>query len=205
MARRRRNLVQDVVTEMTDRTHEALEQAEHSAHAAHSGDPMTLRITLSIAVMAVIGASMGSFGEIEAGHTFVGMSEAVLWQAHASDTWNEFQAEGIKSHVYDLGSTLAISPDTAKQLKGEAEREEGKKPALKVTANNDEAHRDAERYDAKHIHYARHLRLTYAELCVHTAVALASVALLMRRLSVWYGALGLTGIGLVIAGVTYIL
>jgi len=59
------------MTELTDQQNDALEHAEHSAHAAASGDPMTLRVTLSIAVMAVIAAFIGALGETEASHTFV--------------------------------------------------------------------------------------------------------------------------------------
>ena len=111
------------MAEVTVSTQEALEQAEHSHHAGASGEKSTLRITLSIAVMSVIGGILGAVGEIEAGHTFVKMNEAVLQQTHASDTWAEYQADSIKSHVYDsVGADLATTPEKAEANKKRSDK-----------------------------------------------------------------------------------
>ena len=64
----------------------------------------------------------------------------------------------------------------------------------KVVAYGEEAER----------HFARHHVLMIAEGLVHVAVAGASIALLARRPTIWYGALGLTAIGMVIAGTAYV-
>src|ERR1700722_11539262 len=110
------------MTDLADQQNEAFEHAQHSAHAAESGDPMTLQVTLSIAVMAVIAAFIGALGETEAAHTFVEKNEAVLSQAKASDAWANYQAESLKKHIYDVGTALAQSPDLAGKLKAESDR-----------------------------------------------------------------------------------
>src|ERR1700722_10940584 len=110
------------MTDLADQQNEAFEHAQHSAHAAESGGPMTLRVTLSIAVMAVIAAFIGALGETEASHTFVEKNDAVLAQARASDTWAEYQAESLKRHVYDVGAALAAQPDVATKLKEQADK-----------------------------------------------------------------------------------
>ncbi len=122
------------MAEVTVSTQEALEHAEHSHHAAESGDKSVLRITLSIAMMSVIGGILGAVGEIEAGHTFVKMNEAVLHQTHASDTWAEYQADSIKNHVHLVGVELAGSPEKVEAQKKEADDQNNKKGPLKTKA-----------------------------------------------------------------------
>jgi hypothetical protein len=190
------------MTDLTDMQNDAMEHAEHSKHAAESGDPMTLQVTLSIAVMAVIAAFIGALGETEASHTFVEKSNAVLSQARASDAWAEYQAESMKRHVYDVGASSAAQPDVAARLKGEADKYAKEQPDSQAKAKHFEEL--VETYNDKaETHFDRHHILTIAEGIVHVAVAASSIALLSRRKAVWFGALGLTVIGMIVAGVAY--
>jgi hypothetical protein len=191
------------MTELTDQQNEALEHAEHSAHAAESGDKLTLRVTLSIAVMAVIGATIGALGETEAAHTFVEKNEAVLAQAKASDAWANYQADSIKKHVYDLGAALAANPDEAQKLKDQSERFAKEQPEIQATAKRHEADVEADGARADR-HFERHHTLTVAEGIVHAAIAGASIALLARRPSLWVGSLLLTAAGILIAAAAYL-
>lgn len=190
------------MTDLTDQQQEALEHAEHSAHAAESGDPMVLNVTLSIAVMAVVAAFIGALGETEASHTFVEKNDAVLEQAKASDAWNEYQAQSVKRHVYEMGSAITASPDTAAKLKELAEKYDKEQPGTQGTAKSHEA--AVVEHSAKaERHFGRHHVLTVAEGIVHVAVAGASIALLSRRPWIWHTALALTAIGVVVAGAAY--
>jgi hypothetical protein len=190
------------MTDLTDMQREALEHAQHSKHAAESGDPMTLQVTLSIAVMAVVAAFIGALGETEASHTFVEKSDAVLSQAKASDTWSAYQAESVKRHIYDVGAAMAAQPDVAARLTAEADKYAKEQPDTQAIAKKFEAQVLA--YDEKaETHFARHHVLTIAEGLVHVAVAGASIALLARRRAIWLTAVALTVIGMVVAGVAY--
>jgi len=191
------------MTDLTDQQNEALEHAESSAHAAESGDPLTLRVTLSIAVMAVVAAFIGALGETEASHTFVEKSDAVLAQAKASDTWGAYQAVSIKKHVYESSAALAQTPEIQARLKAESDKYGQQQPETEGEARKFEAKVVAYGEEAER-HFARHHVLMIAEGLVHVAVAGASIALLARRPTIWYGALGLTAIGMVIAGTAYV-
>jgi hypothetical protein len=181
---------------------ETLEHAEHSAHAAESGDRLTLDVTLSIAIMAVIAAFVGALGETEASHTFVEKNDAVLAEAKASDSWNQYQAESIKRHVYEMGSMLAAQPDAVGKLKEQADKYSKEQPVTQAEAK---AHEDeVAAFGRKaETHFERHHVLTIAEGLVHVAIAGASVALLARRRLYWLASLGLTGLAIVVAGLAY--
>jgi hypothetical protein len=192
------------MTDLTDLQTDAHENAQRSREAAESGDPMTLRVTLSIAVMAVIAASIGALGETEASHTFVEKNDAVLSQAKASDTWAAYQAESIKRHIYDVGSAMSAQPDTIARLKGEADKYAKEQPETQEHAKQLEAEVTAYNEKAE-THFARHHILTIAEGLVHVAVAGASIALLARRPVIWFTALALTAVGMVVAGAAYLI
>jgi hypothetical protein len=190
------------MTDLTDMQHEALEHAEHAHHAAESGDPLTIQVTLSIAVMAVIAAFIGALGETEASHTFVEKSDAVLAQAKASDTWAEYQSESVKRHIYTIGSALAAQPDVAEKLKGEVDKYTKEQPITQDKAKSLEAE-VVEHSEIAERHFGRHHVLTIAEGLVHVAVAGASIALLARKRIFWLVSLGLTVVGMVVAGAAY--
>jgi hypothetical protein len=182
---------------------EVLEQAELSAHAGHSQDKLTMDVTLSIAMMAVVAAFIGALGETEESHTFVEKNDAVLAQARASDAWTEYQAESLKRHVYDVGSAIAVAPDVVSRLKDQADKYNGEQPATQDKAKKLEAE-VADRSAKADTHFERHHVLTFAEGMVHVAIAAASVSLLARRRVYWYASLGLTMAGIVVAAAAYV-
>jgi hypothetical protein len=190
------------MTDLSDMQHEAMEHAEHAHHAAESGDPLTIQVTLSIAVMAVVAAFIGALGETEASHTFVEKNDAVLSQAKASDTWAEYQSESVKRHIYTIGSALAAQPDVAAKLKGEVDKYAKEQPVTQDKAKGFEAE-VVEHSEIAERHFGRHHILTIAEGLVHVAVAGASIALLARKRGFWLVSLGLTVVGMAVAAVAY--
>jgi hypothetical protein len=191
------------MTDLTDMQNEAMEHAHHAHHAAESGDPLTVQVTLSIAVMAVIAAFIGALGETEASHTFVEKNDAVLSQARASDTWAEYQSESVKRHIYTVGSALTSQPEVAEKMKSDVDKYAKEQPDTQNKAKSFEA--DVERHsEIAERHFGRHHILTFAEGIVHVAVAGASVALLARKKLYWIASLALTGVGMVVAGIAYV-
>jgi hypothetical protein len=190
------------MTDLTDLQNDAQENAERSAHAAESGDSMTMQVTLSIAVMAVIAAFIGALGETEASHTFVEKNDAVLSQAKASDTWAEYQSESIKRHIYAVGADLAAQPEAAERMKGEADKYSKEQPVTQDKAKQLEEEVTAHSEKAE-THFGRHHILTIAEGVVHVAIAGASIALLAHKRSFWLVSLGLTVAGIVVAALAY--
>src|SRR5215475_5830108 len=83
---------------------EAHEHAEHAEHAAHARDPFIARVSITIAVLAVMAATAGSLETVEASRAITQSSEAVLAQDQATDSWNEYQADSLKRHMYDIAA-----------------------------------------------------------------------------------------------------
>src|SRR3954467_11369659 len=84
---------------------EAHEHAEHAEHAAHARDPFISRVSITVAVLAVMAAAAGSLETVEGGRAITQSSEGVLAQDKATDSWNEYQADSLKRHMYEIAST----------------------------------------------------------------------------------------------------
>src|SRR5476651_2898864 len=83
---------------------EAHEHAEHAEHAAHERDPFISRVSITVAVLAVMAAAAGSLETVEGGRAITQSSEAVLAQDQATDSWNEYQADSLKRHMYEIAA-----------------------------------------------------------------------------------------------------
>src|SRR4051812_37756388 len=90
---------------------EAHEHAEHAQHAAHSGNKLVAWVSMTIAVLAVLSAVVGSLETLASGQALTEKNEAVLAQSKASDSWAFYQAKSLKKHIYgiaaDQGGTKA--------------------------------------------------------------------------------------------------
>src|ERR1700759_1309231 len=83
---------------------DAHEHAEHAQHAAHERDPFISRVSITVAVLAVMAAAAGSLETVEGGRSITESSDAVLAQDQATDAWNEYQADSLKRHMYDIAA-----------------------------------------------------------------------------------------------------
>src|SRR6185437_3993875 len=79
---------------------EAHEHAEHAEHAAHSGSRLIAWVSMTIAVLAVLSAVVGSLETLASGQAINQKNEAVLAQTKASDSWSFYQAKRLKKHLY---------------------------------------------------------------------------------------------------------
>ena len=75
---------------------EHFEHAEHAEHAALLGDPFLTQVSITIAILAVIAATVGSLETLETADAIGDKNAAVLLQNKATDTWNFYQAKSIK-------------------------------------------------------------------------------------------------------------
>jgi hypothetical protein len=179
---------------------EAHEQSEHAEHAAHAGDPFISRIAISVAVLAVLAAVTGSLETVEDGRALSSTSEAVLAQDEATDTWNEFQADSLKRHMYgiaaDAGGAMA-----AGYRKNAKEYSDSQKKLMK-DAKAKEAERD-ELLAAGSRHEKRHHWLTGSATVFEIGIAMSTVAIITRRHWLWYTATGFGAVGLVLLAAAY--
>ena len=177
---------------------EAQEHTEHAEHAAHSRDPFIAKVSITVAVLAVLAAAAGSLETVEGGRAITESSEAVLAQNEATDSWNEYQADSLKRHMYDIAAENGLSHYHNDSV---AERAAQDKAHDKAEASEKE--RDA-RTEESARHESRHHWLTGAATLIEIGIALSTVAIITRRPSFWFSAIGLGLTGLVLFAVAYL-
>lgn len=183
---------------------EHLEHAEHAEHAAHSGDPVLVQVSVTIAVLAVVAATIGSFETIESGLSITDKNESVLLQNQATDAWGFFQAQSIKKNLYDIAAAGAADETLRTAYDRKARGYEGDSAAVKTKAEDLEKERDAKLADSNG-HERRHHALTAAVTLLHVSIAVATITIILRgQRWPWYGAMVLGAIGTVMAAVAYL-
>ncbi|MBY6243284.1 DUF4337 family protein [Methylosinus sp. Sm6] len=183
-------------------TTEHLEHAEHAEHVAHEGTPFLIQVSMSIAIMAVVAATIGSLETIETAATLGAQNAAALSQSKASDQWAFFQAKSIKKSVHEVGSRQG-GPQ-ADALSREARRYEDESKAIKTDAEGFEHRVEEHLHEAEH-HEHRHHILTMAVTLLHAAIAIATIAIITKgRKWPWHAGLALTAAGIALAGYAYV-
>jgi cell division protein FtsL len=177
------------------------EHLEHAKEAAESGDPLISQVTFTIAVLAVAAAISASLETTESDGAIVAKNEAVLYQDQATDHWSFANSKSLRKKLYELAGDQggAKAPGYAKSAQHEGKDE----VAAQALAKADEAKRDAslERGDVLE---KRHGRLTVASTLLHMAIAIATLAILLRRRWPWIAALALSAGGIVAAVWAYL-
>ncbi len=175
--------------------HEApTELAEHAEHAAHSHDPFTGRVSITIAMLAVVTAIAGSLESVESGAAITEASKAVLAQDKATDSWSFYQAKSIKKRLDTMAADQG-GPNAA-QYASAAKKEAAEETTIQAEAKSEEAERDVLLKESA-THEQRHHRLTAAATLLEMGIAIATIAIITRRRWPWATAmiLGLAGAG----------
>ena len=179
---------------------EAHEHREHAEHAAHEKDPFLARVSVTIAVLAVVTALVGSLEITESGGAITSASRAVLAQDQATDSWGAYQAASIKKHLYDLAGEA--SPTTAAVHAGDSAKYASDQTGYMAEARRGEQARERALAESE-AHEARHHRLTLAATLLQIGIAISTVAIITRRRPFWWGAMLLGVLGAVAAGSAY--
>src|SRR3984893_17942016 len=160
---------------MSESPVEHFEHAEHAGHAAFLGDPFLTQVSITIAILAVIAATVGSLETLETADAIGDKNAAALLQNKATDTWNFYQAKSIKKNLYAIAA--ANPGPAAGDFKKQAERYGGDEQKI----------------------------LTVAVTLLHVAIAIATIAIIVRgQRWPWYAALALGAIGATGAAYAYI-
>jgi hypothetical protein len=179
---------------------EAHEHAEHAQHAAHEQDPFISRVSITIAVLAVLAAGVGSLESIEGGGAITAASEAVLAQDKATDAWNEYQADSLKKHLYGLAADAGGV--NALRYKAVSADQVQKQSKIQKAASEDETERDRLLTQSA-LHEHRHHWLTLAATVLEIGIAISTVAIITKRRTFWWGALGAGVVGCMLFAFTY--
>lgn len=179
---------------------EAHEHTEHAEHAAHARDPFIAKVSITVAVLAVMAAAAGSLETVEGGRAITESSEAVLAQDKATDSWNEYQADSLKRHMYEIA--LASGGNAEKYREEIGKDREGQ---AKAREKAEEAEKDRDlrlRESAKH--ERRHHWLTGAATLIEIGIALSTVAIITGRRTFWFSAMGLGAVGAALFAFAYL-
>ncbi len=179
----------------------AHEQHEHAEEAAHAHDPFISRVSITIALLAVLAATAGSLETVEGGRAITSSSEAVLAQDKATDAWDEYQADSLKHHLYTIAADTG-GPHADAYRRTATEQSE-KQTAVRARAERDEKDRDDLRAESL-AHETRHHWLTGAATLLEIGIALSTVTIITRRRPLWFGALALAAGGLVLFATAYL-
>jgi hypothetical protein len=177
---------------------EPTEISEFSNQMKEAGESSMTRVSLIISILAVLVAMVTVLGHRE--HT-----EAILLQARASDTWNEYQARKMRVQQVNIASdVLSLQPssdDKAVQVK----LHEYKDHTAKWQAELDEDQQKAHEYEAEvAVAERKAARFDLGEALLQIAVVLASITLLTRHWRYAVAAMLLGIAGLVTAASTLI-
>src|SRR5580658_964832 len=168
---------------------EANEVSELKEHAEQGGESTLRPVAFTMSVLAVLVAVTTVLGHRT--HT-----EAVLRQAKASDTWNEYQAKKNRAYDTDLATkllnelTVADKDAAAKTAKEWADHQgkwaddlkEEQKEALGLEGEVKQAEVRANFYD-------------FGETLLEIGLVVSSVTLLTRSRIYWYLGIGASIIG----------
>ena len=179
---------------------EAHEHTEHAEHAAHARDPFVSRVSITVAVLAVMAATAGSLETVEGGRAITESSEAVLAQDKATDSWNEYQADSLKRHMYDIA--LASAGPRADEFRADIRNERESQNRAREKAEEAQKERDT-RLASSALHEERHHWLTGAATMIEIGIALSTVAIITTRRTFWFSAMGLGCVGAVLFAFAY--
>jgi hypothetical protein len=178
-----------------------LEADKKKAKDKELAEAWTKTAAVSIVILAVLGATavqrQGSFGSRSLKH----LNAAIYRQVEASDQWAFYQAKSTKANLYEAGGeqvrALAAGPEQAKalaEIEGRAHRYRQEQDAVKAEAQRFEALRDGENQAAE-ANATAGGKLSLAALSFQVSVALASIAVVIKRQLLWYTALALGVVG----------
>jgi Domain of unknown function (DUF4337) len=170
---------------------EGIELPEHEEHEKHH--PLTVPVTVTIAIIAVLGAIVTLLGHRS--HT-----EELLLQAKASDQWAYYQAKNIRLHEMEaVADMLAVlSPSDKEKVATvhekyvkEVERYEKDKDTISDQAKELEAERDkvshrADRFDA-------------GEVFLEMGLVICSITLLTKKRFFWFSGITIAAVGVLLA------
>jgi hypothetical protein len=181
---------------------ENFEHVEHAEHVAHLGDAFLTQVSITIAILAVVAATVGSLETIETAAAIGNKNDAVFLQNKATDNWSFFQAKSIKKTNYEIAA--AANPALAEEFKAQSKRYE--KEGEEIQAKGKELdHQVDEKLETSEHHEHRHHILTIGVTLLHISIAIATIAIITRgKKWPWYSAVAMGAAGTVIAAIAYL-
>jgi hypothetical protein len=154
----------------TERLKETMEAAEEKK------ERWTLHVALSTAIIAVLAAIAGLYGNHHA-------NEAMIDQVKSSDKWAFYQSKSIKSEINASTAQLlaAIGKPLPPENQEKAKQYEDDKSKIKEQAEEEE--------NSSESHMRQHIVLSRAVTIFQIAIAISAIAILTRKKMMWYASM----------------
>ena len=154
-------------------------------------------IALSTALMAVLAAVSALQASFHADEALLASNDAILAQAKATDTWNEFQADGLKDILRQVQAGQTSDPQTAAGFTAESQRRSNLAGEEMKQAQALEAEREAHSARSS-LQSGIHEHFAWSVAALQVGIGLSSVSALTKRKAIWWlgGAFGGLGAGL---------
>jgi Domain of unknown function (DUF4337) len=190
------------VPKLSETTAEEFDQDEHAIDAAAEKNPFITRVSITIALLAVAGVTLGSLESIETAATFSANSAALLHQDKATDYWNSYEAKNIKAMLQSLApQNVAGSSERHATTDRHADDPADK---LAAAASGQEHLSEAKLREAE-MHAERHHVLTVGVTLVQVGIAIATISIIARgQRWPWYAAIALGVAGALTSAYAYI-
>jgi len=173
------------------------QDAEHQG-GAEGSKSWTRFVALSTAILAVVAAIGALQSGLLVNEALLQKNEQVSRLTQASDAWNYYQAEGLKSLIYQTAAQVQppASPvaqsDLAQSKHYLAKQAQLKQQAEGLVAQSEGSSRKAEQFLSRH-----HIFAFSVSLC-QIAIALSAVAALTQRRRIWIVGLVAGAVGTVL-------
>jgi hypothetical protein len=176
------------------------EHREHAEHAAHTKDPFAGRVSILVAVLAVVTAATGSLENTETAGAITEASHAVLDQDRATDQWNLYQAKSLKKNMFDIAASAGAGGQRAGDYAKKSAHEAADEGGAQAKAKDLEHARD-EALEASERHEKHHHRLAIAATLLEIGIAISTIAIITRRHWPWAMAaiLGVGGVAIAVS------
>lgn len=170
----------------------------HEAHGGHSDDPMTMKVSITLAILAVLVAGVTLLGHRAS--TDIGSL-----QTQTANQWAFYQAKNVRSKLLQVGSDiLSVATVTDKEkaasmaegYKKEVERYEGEMEKISEQAKEyqhelETIRRRADRFDA-------------GEGFLEFGLILCSITLLTKKNAFWFSGMLLAAVGIGVAATGFL-
>ena len=182
---------------MSESAHKSfLEAQERAEHLQDGGGKWVALAAAIIAVLAALGTLFSHHRSISA---LTAKNQAILTQSRAADAYNRFESKSIRANLYQafVRAGVARDPSVQKLLEDTARSEE--ETAKVYQARGKALENLSDGHDERSELILRSYEmLEYATTFFEVAIVLVSISAIVRGRVLFYAALGLSAIGLVL-------
>lgn len=185
-------------------------EALHSAGEAQArphplDDPAVTRVSVTIAILAVVGVILGSLESMESGAASRASADALIYQNRSADAWAALDARMVRAAL-DQAPTRAGDAAPATLTLPPASRYAGQDDAALTRFAQQQEALSLARLEEVATRDRRHHILTWAVMLVQIAIAIATLSIIARpRRWPWLTGVGLGAVGALVGVAAFLL